>query len=178
MPASDIKLVPDFEELPKRTRIYLNGDLNPEKPLDKLEYYTDETPPVTDKKPTKATDNDYSYVFEKWDEGKTEGYFTTFTPIFKKDPIPRTIEVYAYGDGLVSVDGSDYSTKVTVQAIEGTKLSIKVKPLNNNYFAGFDTADETGTLSASTFTVGKANARIRASFQPTWRRNRRFSRAS
>lgn len=165
MPASDIKLMPDFEELPKRTRIYLNGDLNPEKPLDKLEYYVDETPPVTDKKPTKATDKDYSYTFEKWDTGKTEGSVTTFTPVFKKDPVPRTIIVDAYGEGLVSVDSSDYSTRVTVQAPEGTKLSIKVKPLNNNYFVGFDTNDETGTLSASTFTVGKSDARIRATFR-------------
>ena len=174
MPASDITLEPTFEYLPKLTHIYLNGDLDPAKPFYSVTFYEDETPSRPYTKPTKAADDDYTYTFDKWDEGVTVGNVTTFTPIFKNDPIPRTIEVYAYGEGLVSVDGSDFSTKVTVYAVEGTKLSLKVKPLDNHYFAGFDTAEATGTLTASTFTVGKADARIRATFRENKKVNIKF----
>ncbi len=81
--------------------IWLNGDGTI---LDRQTYGTIRENPSTGKTPTKAEDDNYSYVFDHWVESCSEADTTatfTYTPSFNRNPIKKhTLTIsYVFEDG-------------------------------------------------------------------------------
>ena len=143
------------------TVTWLNGDGST---LDQKVYNRyDEPTPSTDLTPTKADEEDFSYVFSTWNEvSETEddnGLYTTYEPIFEKVPIVRhqlTIR-YQYADGTQA--GETY----TAQVKEGAEYAVE-SPGITGYAA--DPATVSGTMGEAdvektvTYTVLKYQVRF------------------
>lgn len=93
------------------TVIWLNGDGSE---LDRKTFSEFETEPTTDKIPEKATDGLTEYYYTRWDEGTTEGYTITYTPVFTEE----TKELYYIvidGDLEWKLGGTGSGVIVTVK---------------------------------------------------------------
>ncbi len=94
---------------------WLDGDGSE---LDSKTYAEGEPEPTTDKMPVKAEDENYTYTFDKWDDGTVDGTTKTYTPQFtavkKPGPAPTKV-VYWIEEGTeVSVSkNADKPLKLT-----------------------------------------------------------------
>ena len=81
--------IPVFSATEKDTYtvIWLNGDGTV---LDSKTYKEGEAEPTTDKTPVKSEDEDNTYSFSSWDNGKESGNTKTYTPIFEAKRIEYT----------------------------------------------------------------------------------------
>ena len=75
---------PTFESIRKGdetyTVVWLDGDGSE---LDRKTYSQGQQEPITDKTPTKAEDDEYTYRFIGWDDGMSDGTTKTYTPTFE-----------------------------------------------------------------------------------------------
>ncbi len=90
------------------TVVWLNGD---GKELDRKTYIKGGVVPMTDKVPTKAADTDYTYAFDDWDNGTTDGTITIYEPVFKKTKIdPGTTDPGTTDPGTTDPGTTDPGT--------------------------------------------------------------------
>ena len=90
------------------TVVWLNGD---GKELDRKTYIKGGVVPMTDKVPTKAADTDYTYAFDDWDNGTTDGTITIYEPVFKKTKIePSTTDPGTTDPGTTDPGTTDPGT--------------------------------------------------------------------
>ena len=76
------------------TVIWLDGD---DTVLDSKTYKEgEEAPETTVKIPVKAEDDNYTYIFDSWDDGTVEGTTTTYRPSFT--PVPKEVVNPQTGD--------------------------------------------------------------------------------
>ena len=95
----DVALTAKFREKITYTLIWENGNGNA---LETKTYKEDEAvPSATEKIPVKAEDGDYTYTFDRWDGGVTEGTVTTYKPLFTAVPKPVYTLIWLDGDGSV-----------------------------------------------------------------------------
>ncbi len=114
---ADRTLTANFELLPTYTVIWLDGD---DKELDSKTYKEGEPEPTTDRVPTKAEDDKYTYEFSKWKDGRKEGNVTTYSPIFtaKEKPVVKPDYYFENGNTPVSWPvGTSRSVKFVVHRI-------------------------------------------------------------
>ena len=79
-PAEDVVIVAGYRDLEVYTVIWLNGD---GKELKRSSYYENQEEPTIDLVPKKKEDSQYTYEFDKWDEGTVNGTTKTYKPLFK-----------------------------------------------------------------------------------------------
>ncbi len=86
MPASNVVAAVEFVRMTLR---WYDGDGSV---LDEKYFFLGEPEPTTDKKATKVTDDKYSYVFDRWDNGAVEGDLKYYRPIFHQYPFYTIVE--------------------------------------------------------------------------------------
>ena len=86
MPASNVVAAAEFVRMTLR---WYDGDASV---LDEKYFFLGEPEPTTDKIATKAADDKYSYVFDRWDDGAVEGDLKYYRPIFHRYPFYTIVE--------------------------------------------------------------------------------------
>ena len=158
MPDDNIILTTVYEKK-KDTFIWLDID---GKELDRKVIEAGDSLPETDVRPTKQSDSEYTYEFSKW-EIKSEvksnsGTTTTYVPVFSKQTLPQ----YSIS---VSNDSHGLAYASAKSAVEGTVITLTVTPLTGYVFDRFDVLEGGVVIYGSSFTMGHANVRIRATFR-------------
>ena len=138
-------LTAKFSAIPQLTYIWLNGD---ESELDRKTIYEGEQVPTTDKEPTKAETEEYTYSFAGWDDGTTVGSITTFKPIFlevKKPPKPTIYTIIWLNGDNTELDRTTF--EAGQEEPKTDKVPTKAEDENYTYvFSYWESSEQDKTI--------------------------------
>ena len=144
-PEAALNLTAKFSAIPQLTYIWLNGD---ESELDRKTIYEGEQVPTTDKEPTKAETEEYTYSFAGWDDGTTVGSITTFKPIFlevKKPPKPTIYTIIWLNGDKTELDRTTF--EAGEQEPTTDKVPTKAEDENYTYvFSYWESSEQDKTI--------------------------------
>ena len=132
------------------TIVWLNGDGTE---LDTATYLERDPEPTTRIRPEKASDAEYNYAFDHWDEGTVDGLVKTYRPIFEQTE--KTVFTVFVGSGTADPKHAKEGKLITLTPDE---------PDEGMYFTGWHVVSGGVTVENNTFIMPESHVEVYATY--------------